>query len=82
MFEIMSERDALLEEKNQNDDWWHELDFWLNKRKSESKQIDIDRVLNFIEDLKREKERMKNENRKHKIGSGKHIERHLHGKDQ
>lgn len=52
MFEIISERDALLEEKHQNDDWWHELDFWLNKRKTESKQIDIDRVLNFIEDLK------------------------------
>lgn len=53
MFEIMSECDALLEQKHQNDEWWHELDFWLNKRKSESKQIDIDRVLNFIEDLKR-----------------------------
>lgn len=53
MFEIMSERDALLEQKHQNDDWWSELDFWLNKRKTESKQIDIDRVLNFIEDLKR-----------------------------
>lgn len=44
---------ALLEQKHQNDDWWSELDFWLNKRKTESKQIDIDRVLNFIEDLKR-----------------------------
>ncbi|ELK4622983.1 hypothetical protein Q6860_000745 [Staphylococcus pseudintermedius] len=53
MFEIISERDSLLEEKHQNDDWWSELDFWLNKRKSESKQIDIDRVLSFIEDLKR-----------------------------
>lgn len=52
MFEIISERDSLLEEKHQNDDWWSELDFWLNKRKTESKQIDIDRVLNFIEDLK------------------------------
>ncbi|MEJ7540381.1 MULTISPECIES: hypothetical protein [Staphylococcus intermedius group] len=48
MFEIISERDALLEEKNQNEDWWNELDFWLNKRKTESKQIDIDRVLNLL----------------------------------
>ncbi|HBB6316686.1 TPA: hypothetical protein R1956_002591 [Staphylococcus delphini] len=53
MLEIIAERDALHEEKIENDDWWHELDFWLNKRKTESKQIDIDRVLNFIEDLKR-----------------------------
>ncbi len=32
--------------------------------------------------LEFEKGRMRNENWKHKIGSGMHIERHLHGKDQ
>ncbi|UXU59009.1 hypothetical protein [Staphylococcus agnetis] len=53
MLEIIDQRDALLEEKYQNDDRWNELDFWLNKRKSENKKIDIDRVLNFIEELKR-----------------------------
>ncbi|EIW3378549.1 hypothetical protein MCU26_000491 [Staphylococcus pseudintermedius] len=53
MLEIIDQRDALLKEKYLNDEWWYELDNWLNKRKSENKQIDIDRVLNFIEDLKR-----------------------------
>ena len=54
MLEIIDQRDALLEEKYLNDDWWYELDYWLNKRKSESEQIDIDRVLKFIEELKRQ----------------------------
>lgn len=27
MLEIISERDDLLEQKRQNDEWWHELDF-------------------------------------------------------
>lgn len=53
MLEIIDQRDALLEEKYLNDDWWYELDYWLNKRKSENEQIDIDRVLKFIEELKR-----------------------------
>lgn len=52
MLEIISERDDLLEQKHQKG-LGHELDFWLNKRKTDNKQIDIDRVLNFIEDLKR-----------------------------
>ncbi|HCT3130939.1 TPA: hypothetical protein RXF80_001580 [Staphylococcus aureus] len=53
MLEIIDQRDALLEEKYLNDHWWYELDYWLNKRKSENEQIDIDRVLKFIEELKR-----------------------------
>ncbi|WP_167696534.1 hypothetical protein [Staphylococcus hyicus] len=53
MLEIIDQRDALLEEKYQNDEWWNELDFWLNKRKEENEKIDIDRVLYFIEELKR-----------------------------
>ncbi|SCR41324.1 Uncharacterised protein [Staphylococcus aureus] len=53
MLEIIDQRDALLEEKYLNDDWWYELDYWLNKLKSENEQIDIDRVLKFIEELKR-----------------------------
>lgn len=53
MLEIIDQRDALLQEKCLNDDWWYELDYWLNKHKSENEQIDIDRVLKFIEELKR-----------------------------
>lgn len=53
MLEIIDQRDALLEDKNQNDDWWNELDFWLNKRKAENEKIEIDKVLKFIEELKR-----------------------------
>ncbi|HGH5531526.1 TPA: hypothetical protein ACJI4N_000476 [Staphylococcus pseudintermedius] len=53
MLEIISERDDLLEQKHQNDECWHVFVFWLNKRKTESKRVSIDRVLNSIEDLKR-----------------------------
>ncbi|WP_429653449.1 hypothetical protein ACQVHB_14545 (plasmid) [Staphylococcus aureus] len=35
MLEIIDQRDALLEEKYLNDDWWYELDYWLNKMKLE-----------------------------------------------
>ncbi|UXU63352.1 hypothetical protein [Staphylococcus agnetis] len=53
MLEIIDQRNALLEDKNQNDYWWNELDYWLNKRKSENEKIEIDKVLKFIEELKR-----------------------------
>ncbi|UXU67464.1 hypothetical protein MUA52_05105 [Staphylococcus agnetis] len=53
MLEIIDQRNALLEDKHQNDDWWNELDFWLNKRKAENEKIEIDKVLKFIEELKR-----------------------------
>lgn len=38
MLEIILERDDLLEQKRQNDEWWHELDFgWTNVRQKASR---------------------------------------------